>query len=95
MPRCQEAGISAGVVESNKDLFDDPQLRERHHFWMLNHVEMGLTPYDGPSFRLSQTPAEPGMPAPCLVEHNEYVCTHILNMSDEEFTELVREGVFK
>ena len=84
MQKCQGAGIAAGVVESNKDLLDDPQLKDRHHFWMLEHPEMGVTPYDGPSFRLSRTPAEIVRPAPCLGEHNEYVCTHILNMRDEE-----------
>jgi benzylsuccinate CoA-transferase BbsF subunit len=95
MRRCQEAGIAAGVVESNKDLFDDPQLRDRRHFWMLEHPEMGVVPYDGPSFRLSRTPAEPGMPSPCLGEHNEFVCTQILDMPDEEFIELDKAGVFK
>ena len=95
MKRCQEAGIAAGVVESNKDFFDDPQLKDRHHFWMLEHPEMGITPYDAPSYKLSKTSAQPGMPAPCLGEHNEYVCTEILNMSDEEFIELLNAGVLK
>ena len=95
MKRCQEAGIAAGVVESNKDFFDDPQLKDRHHFWMLEHPEMGITPYDAPSYRLSKTPAQPGMPAPCLGEHSDYVCTKILNMSDEEFVELDEAGIFR
>ena len=62
---------------------------------MLEHPEMGVTPYEGPSFRLSRTSAQLTMPAPCLGEHNEYVCTDILNMSDEEFIELDKAGVFK
>jgi crotonobetainyl-CoA:carnitine CoA-transferase CaiB-like acyl-CoA transferase len=35
------------------------------------------------------------MPAPCLGEHTEYVCTRILGMSDEEFVDLFTEGVFE
>jgi crotonobetainyl-CoA:carnitine CoA-transferase CaiB-like acyl-CoA transferase len=95
MRRMQEAGIAAGVVQNGKDLIEDPQLRYRHHFWYLNHPEMGTCAYDGPPFKLSETPAELSMPAPCLGEHTEYVCTQILGMSDEEFVELLAEGVFE
>jgi len=34
------------------------------------------------------------MPALCLGEHNEFVCTQLLGMSDEEFVGLMAEGVF-
>jgi benzylsuccinate CoA-transferase BbsF subunit len=95
MHRMQDAGIAAGVVQSGKDLIEDPQLKHRHHFWYLNHPEMGSCAYDGPPFKLSETPAELHMPAPCLGEHTEYVCTQILGMPDEEFVELLAEGVFE
>jgi benzylsuccinate CoA-transferase BbsF subunit len=95
MGRMQAAGIAAGVVQSGKDLVEDPQLKHRHHFWYLNHPEMGPCAYDGPPFKLSETPAELRMPAPCLGEHTEYVCTQILGMPDEEFIELLAEGVFE
>jgi hypothetical protein len=35
------------------------------------------------------------MPAPCIGEHNHYVYTEILGISDEEFVELLSEGVFE
>jgi hypothetical protein len=35
------------------------------------------------------------LPAPCLGEHTEYVCTEILGMSDEYFLELMQKGVFE
>ena len=35
------------------------------------------------------------MPAPCLGEHTEYICTRMLGMSDNEFVELMQEGVFE
>ena len=95
MHKMQAAGIAAGVVQSGKDLIEDPQLEHRHHFWYLNHPEMGTCAYDGPPFRLSETSAELHMPAPCLGEHTDYVCTQILGMSDEEFIGLLNEGVFE
>jgi len=95
MNKIQAAGVAAGVVQSGKDLIEDPQLKHRHHFWYLNHPEMGLCAYDGPPFKLSETPAELRMPAPCLGEHTEYVCTQILGMSDQEFIGLLTEGVFE
>ena len=95
MERLQAAGIGAGVVQNGKDLLEDPQLKHRHHFWYLNHPEMGVCAYDGPVFKLSDTPSELRMPAPCLGEHTEYVCTQMLGMSDEEFVNLLVEGVFE
>ena len=35
------------------------------------------------------------MPSPCLGEHNHYVYTKILGLSDEEFVALDAEGVFE
>lgn len=95
MNRMQAAGVAAGVVQSGKDLIQDPQLKYRHHFWYPEHPEMGACAIDGPPFRLSGTPAQIDMPAPCLGEHTNYVCTKLLGMSDEEFVELLTEGVFE
>lgn len=95
MTRMQEEGVAAGLVENGKDLHEDPQLKHRHHFWFLPHPEMGMTVNDGPSFRLSDTPAELSRAAPCLGEHTELVCREMLEMSDEEFVELLADGVFE
>ena len=94
MEMMQAAGVSAGVTKNAKDLHEDPQLKHRHHYWLLNHPEMGPSTYDRPAYRLSKTPSQPRMPAPCLGEHNEFVCTQLLGMSDEEFVGLIAEGVF-
>jgi crotonobetainyl-CoA:carnitine CoA-transferase CaiB-like acyl-CoA transferase len=94
MKMMQESGVAAGLVETNKDLHEDPQLAHRKHFVKLNHPEMGLCAYDDSSFRLSKTPAELKSPSPCLGEHTEYVLTDILGMSDEEFVTLNEEGIF-
>lgn len=94
MMRLQKAGVRAGFVEDGRDMHSDPQLLHRSHFQHLNHPEMGVCAYDAPSFRLSKTPPHLG-PAPCLGEHNEIVYTQILGLSDEEFAQLLVEGVFE
>jgi crotonobetainyl-CoA:carnitine CoA-transferase CaiB-like acyl-CoA transferase len=43
--------------------------------------------------RLSKTPYQMRR-APMLGEHNEYVYTQLLGMSDEEFVQLIADGVF-
>ncbi|MBI2830788.1 MAG: CoA transferase [Chloroflexi bacterium] len=95
MRRMQEAGVASGVVENNKDLHEDPQLEHRRHFWELDHVEMGKVRYDASSFRLSKTPLNMKTPPPLLGEHTEMVCREILGMPDEEFVELMSQGVFE
>ena len=83
------------VVQNGKDLFEDPQLAKRNYFWEMEHPEMRSFSHLGNPFELTETPARPRMPAPCLGEHNEYICTKILGMSDEEFLDLLTKGVFE
>lgn len=94
MELLQKAGVPAGVVQSAEDVINDSQLKLRDNFWIMEHKILGPTIHLGQPFILSKTPAQPRMPAPCLGEHTEYVCTKLLNMSDEEFVELVAAGAF-
>ncbi len=91
----QANGIAAGIVENNRDTLSDPQLRYRNHLVPLDHPVIGMYEGEAPPFKLSETPPEVRMPAPCYGEHNEYVCSQLLGMSDKEFIELSNEGVFK
>lgn len=94
MSKLQEAGVPAGVVANGRDLYEDRQLAARGFYKELNHAEIGPHHYPGPPFKLSKTPGEPHSPAPCLGQHNEYVYRQVLGMSDEEFVQLLNEGVF-
>lgn len=95
MTRLQMAGVPAGVVKNNKDMWFDPQLKHRGHFKVVTHPEIGEHSCELPSIRLSECPAEVRRPAPCLGEHSEFVCCHLLGMSDTEFAHLMSEGVFE
>jgi benzylsuccinate CoA-transferase BbsF subunit len=95
MTKLQAGGVPAGVVQSAGDLLADKQLRDRSIFWRLPHSEIGEFTHLGASFELSDTPAQPYMASPCIGEHTAYVCTEMLGISDEEFTELFEQGVFE
>jgi benzylsuccinate CoA-transferase BbsF subunit len=57
------------------------------------HPVLGVFGHPTPPFKLLKTKAQVRT-SPCLGEHNEYVCTKLLGMSDEEFVRLDNEGVF-
>jgi benzylsuccinate CoA-transferase BbsF subunit len=90
----QEAGVSAGVVQNGKDLYNDPHLRERECFWALEHKELGRFSHLGQPSILSETRAKLNRPAPCLGEHTEYICREFLGMSEDEFDKYLIEGAF-
>jgi benzylsuccinate CoA-transferase BbsF subunit len=95
MRRLQSVKVAAGVVATGEDLNNNPQLASREHFKMLSHPETGLVPFSNPPFKLSNTPNEVRLPAPCFGEHTEYVCREILGLSDQEFVKLLQNGIFE
>lgn len=95
MNMLQTAGVPAGVVQNGKNLYYDPQLKSRNHTWVMHHDELGDYPFSALSIILSKTPQEPHFPAPCLGQHTQYICQEFLGMPDDEFVELLSEGVFE
>jgi benzylsuccinate CoA-transferase BbsF subunit len=95
MAGLQSAGIAAGVVSTGEDLNRNAQLAARGYFKVLQHSEIGPTPFSNPPFRFAKAPGEVRKPAPCFGEHTELVCREILGMSDEEFVDLLQKRVFE
>lgn len=95
MMTLQEKGIPAGVVKNAREVYEDPQLNTRNLFWKMDHSEIGPFTHLGTGFELTKTPGRPYMASPGIGEHTEYVCSEILGLSDEEFIELLQEGVFE
>lgn len=93
MQRLQAAGVPCGAVHDAGAVLGDAQLRHRNLFWPMQHAEMGTFTHLGSSMTLTETPALPRRPSPCIGEHNEYVLTKILGKSDDEFVELLAAGV--
>jgi benzylsuccinate CoA-transferase BbsF subunit len=94
MRRLQAAGIAAGIVQNAADLARDPQLAHRGHSIVLEHPEVGEQRYDGPSFRLTASPARL-RPVPLLGQHNGDVFKGLLGLTVEEYQALSAEGVFE
>jgi crotonobetainyl-CoA:carnitine CoA-transferase CaiB-like acyl-CoA transferase len=94
MSLLQDAGITAGVVNTPEDLLKDPQLHHRGFFVRLDHPEIGEFNFNNSPAILSDAPARVRR-SPLLGEHTEQVCKEILNMSDEEYIELLQDGVFE
>jgi crotonobetainyl-CoA:carnitine CoA-transferase CaiB-like acyl-CoA transferase len=95
MAELQAAGVAAGAVQTCAELFEDPQLQARGHFWTLDHSVLGPHAYDAPSFKLSRTPARPRWAGPALGEHTQLVCREILGLHDAEIADLAAAGVFQ
>jgi benzylsuccinate CoA-transferase BbsF subunit len=91
--RLQEAGVAAGMVADQQDLFEDPQLNHRRHFVPVRHSAMGEIPLDQPSIRFSETPVTMRRAAPAIGEHNEQVLQGLLGYREDEYNQLVLEGV--
>jgi|FaiFalFF_MnMetaG_3_1042247.scaffolds.fasta_scaffold00576_7 benzylsuccinate CoA-transferase BbsF subunit len=94
MHRLQSHGVPCGVVQSQEDLYRDPQLSHRGHFVPLNHTEIGVHHYDGIPFALSRTPGRLTKAAPCLGEDTERVFTGLLGMGLEEYEAYKAAGAF-
>lgn len=95
MEALQGAGVPAGVVATSRDLFEDPQLRHRGHFTVVDHPEIGPHAVDTPEFRLSRTPFRIRWSAPLLGAHTEHVCREFAGMSEAEYRELKADGALE
>lgn len=88
----QDAGVPAGAVQTNEDLWNDPQLRHRQAFQRLQHPEIGGMLHQKPAYQLSRTPCRAERSGPLMGEHNEYVLKEIAGLSDDQIAEMLVEG---
>jgi crotonobetainyl-CoA:carnitine CoA-transferase CaiB-like acyl-CoA transferase len=93
MEKLQAAGIKAGIVNTMKDVYTDPQLAQRPQWIEMEHPEIGKMHYQRPPFLLSKTPPGPSKRDPLLAEHNEYFYRQVLGVPEGEYKTLVSEGV--
>lgn len=92
MATLQAADVPCGIVQTAEDLFNDPQLKHREHFRLLEHTAIGKHHYNSPSYKLSKTPNQITKAAPCLGEDNEYVYKEILGLTDDDIADMLVEG---
>jgi len=95
MYRLQKAGIAAGAVLSGAELLNDPHLKERGTFQVVERALVGAHPYPVPTapLRLNGSLIPIQRPAPTLGEHNYYVLGELLGMSPAEIQNLADEQI--
>ncbi len=91
----QGVGVPVHRVSTCADVFADAQLKDRAHIIDLEHPRLGAVPIETSRMRFTRTPAVVTWPGPGIGEHNDHVLREILGMSDEEITELVRDGALE
>jgi crotonobetainyl-CoA:carnitine CoA-transferase CaiB-like acyl-CoA transferase len=89
----QAVGVAAVPVMSIEDQFADPHLNERGIYVNIEHPKVGAEIIYGLSWKMSKTPGGIQRPAPLLGEHNDYVLKRILELSEDEITQLSKKGV--
>ncbi|MBM2825205.1 MAG: CoA transferase [Dehalococcoidales bacterium] len=89
----QQAGIAAGAVSNNADIYSDPHVKERGLLEVIEHPEAGSHTYAGRLWKLAETEVPKRTHAPTLGEHNDYVLRQIAGLTPEEMSELEREGI--
>jgi crotonobetainyl-CoA:carnitine CoA-transferase CaiB-like acyl-CoA transferase len=89
----QSAGVSAAPVLRIQELMVDENLRARGFWEMTTHADAGTWDMEGPTWRMSRTPAHVRIPAPSFGEHNGYVFGSLLGLTEDEIAELARIGV--
>ncbi len=89
----QQAGVAAFPSMSNKDLANDPHLRERQYLVEMEHPEVGRRVHAGRPWTFSRSPREVQKVAPLRGADTNDVLTNLLGYSAERIEELRAAGV--
>ena len=88
----QGAGVAAGPVMDHRDAFADPHLEERGVFEEVYQEDTGTHRYPGMPYKMSEAPLKIRRGPVRLGEDNEYLYKELLQVSDERYADLEREG---
>lgn len=85
--------IPFSLVNSVKEVLEDPHVKERKNFKTMYLKDIGELPYPNVIPRLSATPGKIKFEGPRLGEHNEEVYGALLGMSKDEIEGLRKENI--
>lgn len=85
-------GIPCGPINNMKQLFDDPQVKEREMVVNVDHPTAGSIPLVGSPLKLSRTPVEIKRHPPLAGEHSKDILIE-LGYTEEEIVELLNKRV--
>ncbi len=92
LERLRAEDVPASVVNDYAAMAEDPQPAANGYLTEIDHPKFGRQCIVGLHIELSETPGEPGSPAPELGEHTDEVLAN-LGLTVEEIADLRRRGV--
>jgi benzylsuccinate CoA-transferase BbsF subunit len=87
----QAVGVPAFTCNTNKDVFEDPNLNQRGFFVQIDHPTHGVHKYPGIPWSMSGTPGVIKGPAPLLGQHTEEILKE-LGYTERQVEELKKSG---
>ncbi len=93
VPRLQQAGIAAGIVQNADDVAKDRHLAARRFFVALEHPLIGKTFSDRSALGCCTQKPKNWKAAPLLGQDNREVLIGWLGLSDAEFLSLAARGI--
>jgi benzylsuccinate CoA-transferase BbsF subunit len=92
--KLQTLGVAAFPALTNRELAEDPHLRERGFFVELPHPEVGVRRHAGVPWVFSDTLCQIRRASPCLGQDTDDVMQRVLGYSAEDIAALKAKGVF-
>jgi crotonobetainyl-CoA:carnitine CoA-transferase CaiB-like acyl-CoA transferase len=90
----QRAGVKAAPVLNGKEMLQDPHLRERQHFDILDHRRFGPRPIPRHLVaKFDRMDPKPDRAAPTLGEHNAEVLQGLAGLSGEEIADMEAQQI--
>ena len=86
--KLQRVGVPAAPVLANWEMVSNPHFHARNFYIPMEHSEMGVFPYPGMPWKLSETPGVVRAASPLYGEHNSYVFRGLLDLNEEELAPL-------
>ena len=87
----QRAGVPAGPVLANWELVSNPHLHARGFYIPIEHPDMGVFPYPGMPWKLSETPGQVRAASPLFGQHTRLVFRDLLGLGEEDLKPLYEE----
>ncbi len=88
------AGVPNGPINSIDKVLEDPQVKAREMVVEIEHPIAGKLKMAGVPIKMSETQGSVRKPAPVLGQHTEEILKELLQLSNEEITELKNKDVF-
>ncbi len=86
-------GVPCGPINTLDQVFDDPQVQHRGMQIALDHPLTGTVPSIANPIKFSATPIEYGNAAPRVGEHSKQVLEELLQLPEENWQELITQGI--